>query len=122
VRHDLRYGLVAPILEDIVSMRFVADFGYLRTDQVLRFQIGGNEHARAFPPVTPVGAEVLAVDDYGRPCLLRNRVGDGWAVLCSRCWSASTTAPWRSRCSAGRPPRRGRTDGCGCPTGYSLGP
>jgi endo-1,4-beta-mannosidase len=83
VRQNLRYGLVAPILEDIVSMRFVADFGYLRTDQVLRFQTGGNEHARAFLPVTPAGAEVLAVDDYGRPCLLRHRVGDGWAVLCT---------------------------------------
>jgi endo-1,4-beta-mannosidase len=83
VRQELRYGLVAPILEDIVSMRFVEDLGYLRTDQVLRFQTGGNEHARAFLPVTPTTAEVLAVDDYGRPCLLRNRVGDGWAVLCT---------------------------------------
>ena len=83
VRPELRYGLVAPILEDIVSMRFVEDFGYLREDQVLRFQAGGNEHGRAFLPVTPTTAEVLAIDDYGRPFLLRNRVGDGWAVLCT---------------------------------------
>jgi endo-1,4-beta-mannosidase len=83
VRQELRYGLVAPILEDIVAMRFVEDFGYLRADQVLRFQAAGNEHGRAFLPVTPTTAEVLAIDDYGRPFLLRNRVGDGWAVLCT---------------------------------------
>jgi hypothetical protein len=61
----------------------VEDLGYLRADQVLRFHTGGNEHARAFLPVTPTTAEVLAVDDYGRPFLLRNRIGDGWAVLCT---------------------------------------
>ncbi len=83
VRTELRYGLVASILEDIVSMCFVRDFGSLRADQVLRFQTGGNEHGRAFLPVTPTTAEVLAVDDYGRPFLLRNRIGDGWAVLCT---------------------------------------
>jgi hypothetical protein len=50
---------------------------------VLRFEVGGNEHSRAFLPVTPRGAKVVAVDARGRPALLRQTAGSGETVLCT---------------------------------------
>jgi len=45
--------------------------------------MAGEGPARAFLPVEPAGAEVLAVDGQGRPALLRNQVGKGSMVLCT---------------------------------------
>jgi hypothetical protein len=33
--------------------------------------------------VEPAGAHVIAVDQHGRPALLRNQLGDGQAILCT---------------------------------------
>lgn len=80
---QLRYGLVDPIEGDAVRMVFQRDFGGIRTGEELVFRVGGTAESRAFLPVVPDGAEVLAVDGHGRPALLRHRVGDGWMVLCT---------------------------------------
>ena len=46
-------------------------------------RVAGEPSARAHLPVEPVGAEIVAIDSYGRPALLRHRVGAGQAVLCT---------------------------------------
>lgn len=83
VRHHLRYGLVEPIAGDRVRVELVARFGDLRPGDVLEAAVGGSPSARSFLPVTPDGAEVLALDGQGRPALLRHRLGRGQAVLCT---------------------------------------
>jgi hypothetical protein len=83
VAHELAYGLVDPIVEDLVEIEFVEDFGSVAAGEVLRFAVGGNEHGRAFLPVTPRGAKVVAVDGHGRPALLRHATGAGETVLCT---------------------------------------
>jgi endo-1,4-beta-mannosidase len=83
VEHELAYGLINPIVEDTVELRFTEDFGSIAAGEVLRFEVGGNEHSRAFLPVTPRGAKVVAVDARGRPALLRQTAGSGETVLCT---------------------------------------
>jgi endo-1,4-beta-mannosidase len=83
VEHELAYGLVDPIVDDHVEIEFVEDFGSVAAGEVLRFAAGGNEHGRAFLPVTPRGAKVVAVDGHGRPALLRHAMGAGQTVLCT---------------------------------------
>jgi endo-1,4-beta-mannosidase len=83
VRHRLRYGLVDPIVDDEISLHFVDDLGDLRAGTQLAFRVAGEPSARAYLPVEPVGAEVVAVDAHGRPALLRHRLGSGCAVLCT---------------------------------------
>jgi len=83
VEHELSYGLVHPIEDDHVELRFTQDFGGIAAGEVLRFAVGGNEHSRAYLPVTPKGATVVAVDAHGRPALLRHPTGAGETVLCT---------------------------------------
>jgi len=83
VRHRLRHGLVDPIVDDEVTFEFVEDFGDLSSGTRLSFRVAGEPSARAYLPVDLAGAEVVAVDGYGRPCLLRNALGAGQAVLCT---------------------------------------
>ena len=83
VRHRLRYGLVDPILEDTVVFEFVGDLGELTAGSRLTFRVAGEPSARAFLPVEPAGAEVVAVDAHGRPALLQYGVGRGRTVLCT---------------------------------------
>jgi endo-1,4-beta-mannosidase len=83
VRHQLRYGLVDPIFEDVVTFEVVRDLGDLRAGTTLEFHVAGEGSARSFLPVEPLRAEVVAVDGNGRPALLRHRVGNGAAVLCT---------------------------------------
>jgi endo-1,4-beta-mannosidase len=82
-RQQLRNGLVDRIDNDDVVLEFLQDFGGIEAGTRLRVGIGGNEHSRAFLPVTPNEAEVVAVDDHGRPALLRRRCGKGWTVFCT---------------------------------------
>ena len=81
VRHRLRYGLVDPIEDEQVVFELVEAFGDLDAGSKLSFRVGGSESARAYLPVEPVGATVVAVDAHGRPALLRHRLGDGCTVL-----------------------------------------
>ena len=83
VRHNLRYGLIDPIVDEVVTFELVEDLGGLQPGDVLSFKVGGSDAARAYLPVEPVDAKVLAVDGAGRPALLRHRVGTGSTVLCT---------------------------------------
>jgi endo-1,4-beta-mannosidase len=83
VRHRLRYGLVDPIEDDEVIFQFVDDLGDIAEGTRLSFRVAGEPSARAYLPVEPVGAEVVALDGHGRPALLRHRLGSGSAVLCT---------------------------------------
>jgi endo-1,4-beta-mannosidase len=87
VRKRLRYGLVDPIEDAELRVTFRTAFGSIRAGEELVFPVGGTENSRAFLPVDPVDAEVLAEDAHGRPVLLRRRVGQGVGrgalVLCT---------------------------------------
>lgn len=82
VRHELRYGLVDPITEPEARLTCTADFGSLHAGDELTFAAtGGTANSRAYLPVRPVDAEVLATDGHGRPALLRRAVGAGALIL-----------------------------------------
>jgi hypothetical protein len=83
VRKLTRYGLVDPIEDDVVELTFTTGLGSICAGDTLRFRAAGNENARAFLPVEPDGAEVVARDARGRPAVLRNRLGRGQTVLCT---------------------------------------
>jgi endo-1,4-beta-mannosidase len=85
VIHQLDAGLVDPIEDEVAELTFVRDFGGLAGGSTLRFRVTGNEHGRAFLPVSvPAGgAEVLATDGRGRPALVLRRIGAGSLVLCT---------------------------------------
>jgi endo-1,4-beta-mannosidase len=83
VRHQLRYGIVDAITTDTVEFTMRRDLGSLAAGTRLVFAAGGNRHQRAFLPVEPVDAEVLATDAAGRPALLRRSVGEGSLILCT---------------------------------------
>ena len=83
MRHQLDVGLANPIEDDVVVLYFRQDFGDLARGTTLTFAAAGNQHSRAFLPVEPAGAEVIATDNHGRPALLRRRTGRGSLVLCT---------------------------------------
>jgi endo-1,4-beta-mannosidase len=83
VEHQLTYGLVDPIEDEEVVVTFVRDLGSLPEGSRLEFRAAGNQHSRAFLPVRPTDAEVVAVDQRNRPVLLHRRAGGGRLVLCT---------------------------------------
>jgi endo-1,4-beta-mannosidase len=83
VEHQLTYGLVDPIEDEEVVVTFARDFGSIPQGSRLEFRAGGNQHSRAFLPVRPVTAEVVAVDQHNRPVLLEREAGGGRLVLCT---------------------------------------
>ena len=83
VDHQLDVGLVNPITGEFVELTLTRDFGGLSRGTTLTFPVGGNEHARAYLPVTPTTAEVIATDTRGRPALLRRQAGRGSLILCT---------------------------------------
>jgi len=83
IRHKLRYGLVDPIEDDEVVFRFIGTLGDLAVGDELGFKVAGSETARAFLPIEPAGATVLALDAHGRPALVARDVGAGAMVLCT---------------------------------------
>jgi hypothetical protein len=83
VEHQLTHGLVDPIEDEEVVVTFVRDFGSIPQGRRLEFRAGGNQHVRAFLPVRPVTAEVVAVDRHDRPVLTERRAGGGRLVLCT---------------------------------------
>jgi hypothetical protein len=83
VRKLLRYGLVNRIEEDRAVFTFVRDFGDIRAGEALEFAVAGTENSRAFLPVEPNGAVVIAEDGHGRPALLEYSTGEGRFVLCT---------------------------------------
>ena len=83
VRHQLEVGLANPIEDDVVTLTLAQDFGGLASGMTLTFRASGNEHSRAFLPVAPAEADVLATDARGRPALLIRRTGGGSLILCT---------------------------------------
>jgi endo-1,4-beta-mannosidase len=83
VRHQLDVGLVNAIEDEEVALRLHRDFGGLAAGTTLSFAVAGNQHSRAFLPVEPAQAEVIATDSRGRPALLQRRVGRGSLILCT---------------------------------------
>jgi endo-1,4-beta-mannosidase len=83
VEHQLTHGLVDPIEDEEVVVTFVRDFGSIPEGSRLEIGAGGNQHVRAFLPVRPVAAEVVAVDQRNRPVLLERVSGGGRLVLCT---------------------------------------
>jgi endo-1,4-beta-mannosidase len=83
VRHQLDVGLADRIEDDLVELTFTRDFGGLTRGTSLAFRAGGGKHSRAYLPVMPVTAEVIATDGHGRPALLRRQVGRGSLILCT---------------------------------------
>jgi len=81
VRHRLRYGLVEPIQDEEVVWTFEQSFGELSEGTRLRFRVEGNQHGRAWLPVEPTDAIVIARDQRGRPALLVRPVGKGQLIL-----------------------------------------
>ncbi len=83
VRHLLRYGLIDPIVEDVVTFEFLEDLGEITPGTEMSFKVGGSPSARSYLPVEPLDAKVVAVDGAGRPALLRHSIGAGSTVLCT---------------------------------------
>ncbi len=83
ISHQLRYGLVDTVEDGDLVLTFVEDVGDLSTGTELSFHVSGNEGSRAFLPLEPAGARILAVDGSGRPALLERKVGLGAMVLCT---------------------------------------
>jgi endo-1,4-beta-mannosidase len=83
IRHHLDVGLVDPVTDELVELTFTRDFGGLSRGTTLALAAAGNRHARAYLPVTPVTAEVIATDSHGRPALLRRQTGRGALLLCT---------------------------------------
>jgi endo-1,4-beta-mannosidase len=83
VKQHLRYGLADSIEDPEVTFEMLEDLGELARGTKITFAVGGNVNARAYLPVDPAGAQVLAVDGRGRPALLRHRTGKGYMVLCT---------------------------------------
>ncbi|MGQ4511229.1 cellulase family glycosylhydrolase [Streptomyces sp. DW26H14] len=81
VEQQLTYGVAEPIEDDELALTFHADFGPIAAGESLRFPVAGNEDSRAYLPVVPRGARVLATDAHGRPALLEHTVGLGRTVL-----------------------------------------
>jgi endo-1,4-beta-mannosidase len=81
VRHQLDVGVANPIEDDTVVLRLHRDFGGLPAGTTMSYAVAGNEHSRAFLPVEPAGAQVLATDTRGRPALLLRRTGKGSLIL-----------------------------------------
>jgi endo-1,4-beta-mannosidase len=83
IRHQLDVGLTDRIADDTVQLVFTRDFGGLTRGSTLSFRAAGGEHSRAYLPVEPGTAEVIATDSHGRPALLRRQAGRGSLILCT---------------------------------------
>ena len=83
VRHALDVGLADPITDEVIEFTFTRDFGGLARGTTLAFRAGGSEHSRAYLPVAPTAAEVIATDAHGRPALLCRRADRGSLLLCT---------------------------------------
>jgi endo-1,4-beta-mannosidase len=83
VEHQLGYPPAEAITDSEVTFTLITDFGKLSQGAKLTFRPGGSPDSMGFVPVTPAGAEVIAVDSHGRPALLLRRAGRGSVILCT---------------------------------------
>jgi endo-1,4-beta-mannosidase len=82
IRHQLRYGLLDPIGAGTVRLTLRDDLGNLTAGTDLHFATGDNPALRAYLPVEPIEAQVLATDQADRPALLHRTVGSGAVIFC----------------------------------------
>ena len=80
-RHELRYGQADVPGSAKVTFRFVRPFADIAAGETLSFAVSGQPPATGYCPLTATTAEVVAVDDAGRPALIAHRLGAGLAVL-----------------------------------------
>lgn len=81
VQRESAYGLVEPVLDDVVTVRFLASFGSIAEGTSLSFAVAGNEHSRSFLPVSATTGTVIAVDQHENPVIVSQSHGSGRAVL-----------------------------------------
>ena len=67
VRHQLDVGLPDPVEDEVAVLRLQRDFGGLARGTTLSFAVAGHRYSRAFLPVEPAGAEVIATDGRAGP-------------------------------------------------------
>ena len=77
--------LVSPAMaqEIVIFDSFAGDFGGIEAGTTLSWRTAGTENSRAYLPVEVTDAQVVAVDQHGRPALLRHHIGEGQAILCT---------------------------------------
>jgi hypothetical protein len=83
VQHQLGYGPPARVDGPEITFTLTRDFAALPHGAQLTFAAAGTERSRTYLPVEPDGADVLAVDQAGRPALLVRRLGAGSLTLCT---------------------------------------
>jgi len=79
----IRCGLVEAPMRATLALKFVEPFGSAHTGDVLPIPIRGELRRTAYLPCEPEASAVIAVDDSGRPALLRRRMGAGSVVFCA---------------------------------------
>jgi endo-1,4-beta-mannosidase len=83
IEHHLDVGLTDPVEDDVIELTLARDFGGLPRGTTLAFRAGGSAHGRAYLPLAPTTAEVIATDARGRPALLRRQAGAGDIIVCA---------------------------------------
>ncbi|HEX4788567.1 MAG TPA: cellulase family glycosylhydrolase [Actinospica sp.] len=85
VEQQLLYGLCEQVHGEKVVFTFTGELGTLGEGDTLSFVLPEPHapFARVMLPVVAADAEILAVDEQGRPALLRRRVGQGSIILCT---------------------------------------
>jgi endo-1,4-beta-mannosidase len=85
VEQQLVYGLCERVQGEKVVFTFTGELGTLGEGDTLTFALPEPHEpfARVMLPVVAADAEILAVDEQGRPALLRRRVGQGSMILCT---------------------------------------
>ncbi len=80
-KHNLRSGLPDIPEKEFIEIKFVEDFYEIAKNERLTYYVRGNIKDRAFCPITPNKAKVIAVDSDGRPAILLNSVGKGAVIF-----------------------------------------
>ncbi len=80
-KHRLRFGLADIPEREKMELKFIQDFSDISKGEKFKYQQSGNSRERAFCPVTPTTAEVLAIDGEDRPAILLNSIGKGKVIF-----------------------------------------
>lgn len=80
-KHNLRFGLADIPQEQEIELRVTQDFFDILKGEQFVYQVKGDYRDRAFCPLTPTTAEVIAVDGEGRPAILLNSIGKGKVIF-----------------------------------------
>ncbi len=80
-KHNLRFGLRDIPKEEKIEVEFTQDFFEISKGERFTFQPKGHSTDRAYCPVSPTKAKVIAVDGEDRPAILVNSIGRGKVVF-----------------------------------------